>query len=91
MGDVQMVIVMPGEEKAALIDWYDAAAVTANEYTDKCIEILVTQHKAHRASIKRFIFFDGAMGRLMQGKELDEPQAAVERAISIYWPQYLGL
>lgn len=91
MSDVQIVIAMPDEEKAALIDWYDAAAQRANEFTDSCVQILVEKHRAVPELIKRDIFFDTAIGRLMDGKELDEPQAFVERAIRIYRAECLGL
>ena len=91
MSDVQMVILMPEEGKAALINWWDAAAQQANEFTDACVQILVEKHKAVRELIKRDIFFDTSIGRLMDGKELDEPQAFVERAIRIYRAECLGL
>ncbi|MBP8055156.1 MAG: hypothetical protein KA314_04910 [Chloroflexi bacterium] len=91
MGDLQMVIEMPEEEKAALINWYDAAAKVADEFTDACVNILVEKYGAIREQIHRDIFFDSALSKQMNGFPLPEPAAAVERAMQIWKSHLLGL
>lgn len=91
MSDVQMVIVMPEAEKLALINWYDAAAVTANAFTDACVNLLVEQHGAIREQINRDIFFDSAISKQMHGTPLPTPEKAVAKAIRTWRDDLLGL
>lgn len=91
MSDVQMVIVMEDEDKAALLNWYDAAAVTANEFTDACVQILVEQYGAIREQVHRDIFFDSAISKQMHGTALPEPVEAVKKAIQTWQDHLLGL
>jgi hypothetical protein len=86
-----MVIVMPEEERAALLNWWDAAAVTANEFTDACVQILVEQHGAIREQVHRDIFFDAAISKQMHGTPLPEPAEAVKKSIQTWRDDLLGL
>jgi len=91
MSDTQMIIVMPEEEKNALIDWWDSAEKLANEFTDTCISILVDKHGATRERVNRDVFFDSAIGKMMNGKEFPSPDEAVSGALELYWPHLLGM
>lgn len=91
MSDVQMVIVMEEEDKAALLNWYDAAAQRANEFTDACVQILVEKYGAYRGGINRDIFFDSAISKQMHGTALPEPAEAVKKAIQTWRDHLLGL
>lgn len=87
----QIIIAIPESERQTFLAAMATIEDQANAYTSQCIKILVEQHGAIEAGIKREIFYHKAVGQLAQGKELGEPAERVKEALSLYKAKYLGM
>jgi hypothetical protein len=77
--------------KQAILKEYERASSIAREFERRCLRIITSKHGADPNGIDANFFYDLAMGRIISGKGLPEPEVYVEKALEIFYPWALGL
>ena len=88
---MEILIEVPESERDQFITALKELAAASNAYAEECIAILVEKHGGTRTPGGMEVFHCIASGRIARGEPLPTPDAAVEKAIRIWRPDYLGL
>lgn len=88
---MQIFIEVPESEREKFIAALEELAAASDAYAEKCIAILIEKHGGTRTPGGMEVFHCMASGRIARGEPLLPPDVAVEEAIRIWRPSYIGL